>query len=59
MLARPLSLVLVGLTFALVVLGGIVHNTGSSLACPDWPLCYGMVFPPMRGGILYEHGHGQ
>jgi heme A synthase len=57
MLARPLSLVLVGLTFALVVLGGIVHNTGSSLACPDWPLCYGMVFPPMRGGILYEHGH--
>jgi heme A synthase len=34
-----------------------VHPTGSSLACPDWPLCNGMVFPPMRGGILYEHGH--
>jgi heme A synthase len=44
-------------TFVLLVIGGMVHPTGSSLACPDWPLCNGMVFPPMRGGILYEHGH--
>src|SRR5512136_1634273 len=44
-------------TFALLVIGGLVHPTGSSLACPDWPLCNGMFFPPMRGGILYEHGH--
>jgi heme A synthase len=44
-------------TFVLLVIGGLVHPTGSSLACPDWPLCNGMVFPPMRGGILYEHGH--
>jgi heme A synthase len=44
-------------TFLLLVIGGLVHPTGSSLACPDWPLCNGMVFPPMRGGILYEHGH--
>lgn len=57
MLARRLSYSLVILTFLLVVLGGIVHATGSSLACPDWPLCYGMVFPPMRGGILFEHSH--
>jgi heme A synthase len=57
MIARRLSYALVALTFALVLLGGVVHSTGSSLACPDWPLCYGMVFPPMRGGILYEHGH--
>lgn len=57
MFARRLSYLLAALTFALIVLGGIVHSTGSSLACPDWPLCYNMVFPPMRGGILYEHGH--
>ncbi len=44
-------------TFLLLVIGGLVHPTGSSLACPDWPLCNGLVFPPMRGGILYEHGH--
>ncbi len=44
-------------TFLLLVIGGLVHPTGSSLACPDWPLCNGMVFPPMQGGILYEHGH--
>ena len=44
-------------TFALLVIGGLVHPTGSSLACPDWPLCNGQVFPTMHGGVLYEHGH--
>lgn len=45
------------LTFLLINLGGLVHNTGSSLACPDWPLCYGQVMPVMEGGILVEHSH--
>jgi heme A synthase len=44
-------------TFALLVIGGLVHPTGSSLACPDWPLCNGEVFPRMAGGVLFEHGH--
>jgi heme A synthase len=44
-------------TFLLLIIGGMVHPTGSSLACPDWPLCNGQFFPPMKGGILYEHGH--
>lgn len=44
-------------TFCLVIAGGLVTSTGSSLAVPDWPLSYGMVMPPMVGGILYEHGH--
>ena len=44
-------------TFALLVVGGLVHATGSSLACPDWPLCYGQFFPAMEGGVLFEHGH--
>lgn len=44
-------------TFCLVIAGGLVTSTGSSLAVPDWPLSYGMIMPPMVGGILYEHGH--
>ncbi len=44
-------------TYCLLVIGGLVHATGSSLACPDWPLCYGQFFPPMEGGVLFEHGH--
>ncbi len=40
-----------------MIAGGLVTSTGSSLAVPDWPLSYGMIMPPMVGGILYEHGH--
>ncbi len=44
-------------TLGLLAAGALVTGTGSSLAVPDWPLAYGQVFPPMVGGILYEHGH--
>lgn len=42
---------------ALIGLGGVVHTTGSSLACPDWPLCHGHWMPEMRGGVEFEHSH--
>ena len=45
-------------TFCLLVIGGTVNPTGSSLACPEPTLvCNGQLFPPMTGGVLYEHGH--
>jgi heme A synthase len=45
-------------TFVLLVIGGTVNPTGSSLACPEPTLvCHGQLFPPMVGGVLYEHGH--
>src|SRR6266481_4447634 len=46
-----------GATFVLLFVGGLVTSTGSGLAVPDWPLSFGMVLPPMRGGVLFEHGH--
>ena len=45
------------LTLFLIFAGAMVTSTGSGLAVPDWPLNYGMVIPPMIGGILYEAGH--
>src|SRR5438128_1284599 len=44
-------------TFVLLFVGGLVTSTGSALAVPDWPLSFGEVFPPMAGGVLFEHGH--
>jgi heme A synthase len=44
-------------TFVLLIVGSLVHGTGSSLACPDWPLCYGQFFPKMEHGVEFEHSH--
>ncbi|MCA9406939.1 MAG: COX15/CtaA family protein, partial [Candidatus Omnitrophica bacterium] len=44
-------------TLFLIFAGGMVTSTGSGLAVPDWPLSYGSFFPPMVGGVFYEHGH--
>ncbi|MBI3090328.1 MAG: heme A synthase [Candidatus Tectomicrobia bacterium] len=44
-------------TLFLIFVGGLVTSTGSGLAVPDWPLSFGRLFPPMVGGVFYEHGH--
>ncbi|HKJ01062.1 MAG TPA: COX15/CtaA family protein, partial [Longimicrobiales bacterium] len=44
-------------TLCLLFLGSVVHATHSSLACPDWPTCYGTMVPVMTGGVFWEHLH--
>ncbi|MBI1845431.1 MAG: COX15/CtaA family protein, partial [Candidatus Rokubacteria bacterium] len=61
-LAQALALVTLAATFALILLGGLVTNTGAALAVPDWPTTYGynmFLYPWSRmiGGIFYEHSH--
>ncbi|HEX9843166.1 MAG TPA: COX15/CtaA family protein, partial [bacterium] len=55
--SHRLAWLLCSATVVLLAAGALVTSTGSSLAVPDWPLAYGQLFPPMVGGILYEHGH--
>ena len=59
---HSLGLVTLTATGVLIVLGGLVTNTGAGLAVPDWPSTFGhnmFLFPwsQMIGGILYEHSH--
>jgi cytochrome c oxidase assembly protein subunit 15 len=56
-LLRQLSKLTCAATIFLIFVGALVNSTNSGLSVPDWPLSYGMVFPPMVGGVFYEHGH--
>ncbi len=49
----------IGLTFGLIVLGAWVRASGSGLACPDWPTCYGQWLPTpgsIPPGTGYDYG---
>ena len=51
------SKIVTGSTLFLIFVGALVNSTGSGLTVPDWPLSYGTLFPPMVGGVFYEHSH--
>jgi heme a synthase len=44
-------------TYGVVYLGAYVSHTEASLACLDWPLCQGSVFPGFMGpvGAVFSH----
>ena len=52
----PIGLTILFL-YLLMIMGAFVTSTGSGLACPDWPLCYGTVRPPFRIHVWFEWGH--
>src|SRR5512139_1373412 len=54
---RKLTLFTAIVTYALVVLGGVVRVTGSGLGCPDWPLCYGQPLPSAQTEAIIEMAH--
>jgi heme a synthase len=61
-LAHRISQATFGVTLLLIVAGGLVTNTGSALAVPDWPTTFGhnmFLYPwaEMVGGVFYEHTH--
>lgn len=59
MLEHRLAKLAALMTFFMLVIGGTVNATGSSLAC-EWSVrCHEQLFPTMQGGVLFEHGHRQ
>ncbi|HVN86635.1 MAG TPA: COX15/CtaA family protein, partial [Candidatus Binatia bacterium] len=60
--AHRLAVLTAAATVLLIFIGGLVTNTGSALAVPDWPTTFGynmFLYPwsKMVGGIFYEHVH--
>ncbi len=58
---RRLAGAVITFTFILIVLGAVVRSTGSGLACPDWPRCYGLWLPTPEslaglGAVDYSYG---
>ncbi|EMJ61324.1 cytochrome oxidase assembly protein [Leptospira sp. P2653] len=52
-----ISLFLSVLIFFNLLYGPLVRATGSGLACPDWPFCFGKIFPTFDFQIFMEVSH--
>src|SRR5258705_6427934 len=60
--SHRIAVILVGATFPLLFIGGLVTGKGAGLAVPDWPTTFGynmFLYPwsKMVGNIFYEHSH--
>src|ERR1700675_4410012 len=54
---RRLALARALLAAPVVVLGAWVRLTDAGLGCPDWPGCYGHIYPNAGGKALHEMIH--
>ncbi len=48
---------LVAVVWALLVLGALVRANDAGLACPDWPLCFGVLVPQLDMRVAFEYSH--
>ncbi|MBO9540227.1 heme A synthase [bacterium] len=57
---KPLALLTLVGVYGQILLGGLVASNYASWACPDFPTCHGMWFPPLTGfiGLHMIHRYG-
>ena len=54
---RTLTVITLVATVLLIAMGSTVRNTDSGMGCPDWPLCYGKLLPPLEFTAIVEWVH--
>ena len=50
-----LTYITTALSLVIILTGALVRGSGATLACVDWPLCYGAVFPVTQGSAALIH----
>lgn len=43
------------LSLVIILTGALVRGSGATLACTEWPLCYGQIVPSQQGALAVIH----